>query len=152
MALTPGTDTFATLLEANTYHEGRPSAEMWAGYDDQKREACLRAAFDRITAACKLDFDPATEPVPQMVKNAQCELALQVSKLEEIEEISGSEVTALEAGPVKFKFQPGSSADGVTNLIKSWLARAGCSCDWSGGTGSSSAGSSGNQPYTVITP
>jgi hypothetical protein len=152
MSLTPGTDTFATLAEANTYHEGRPSAETWAGYDDQKREACLRAAYDRITAACTLGFDPATEPVPVPVKNAQCELALQISKLEEIEEISGSEVTALEAGPVKFKFQPSPGAtDGVTNLIKSWLARAGCSCDWSG-AGSSSTGSNGNQPYTVITP
>lgn len=152
MSLTPGIDTFATLSEADTYHEGRPSAETWATYDGLKREGCLRAAYDRITAACTLSFDPATEPVPQMVKNAQCELALQVSKLEEVEEISGSEVTALEAGPVKFKFQPGTGAtDGVTNLIKSWLARAGCSCDWSG-AGSSSAGSSENQPYTAITP
>jgi hypothetical protein len=151
MSLTPGTDTFTTLLEANTYHEGRPSAETWAGYDDQKREACLRAAYDRITAACTLGFDPATEPTPQMIKNAQCELALQVSKLEEVEEISGSEVTALEAGPVKFKFQPTSTADGVTNLIKSWLERSGCRCDWTG-TVSSGTGSSENQPYTVITP
>ncbi len=152
MALTPGIDTFATLAEADTYHEGRPSAETWAAYDDQKREACLRAAYDRITAACTLCFDPVTGPAPQMVKNAQCELALQVSKLEEVEEISGSEVTEMKAGPVQFKFQPGSGAtDGVTNLIKSWLARAGCSCDWSG-AGSSSAGSSKNQPYTVITP
>ena len=151
MSLTPGVDTFTTLAEANAYHEGRPSHETWGGYDVMKREGCLRAAYDRITAACTLGFDPATDPVPPMVKNAQCELALQVSKIEDVEEISSSEVTELKAGPVQFKFKPSASAtDGVTDLVKSWLKRAGCNCTWSNDC--SSNGSVGSQPYAIITP
>jgi hypothetical protein len=133
MALEIGVDSFVTLAESNQYHAERPNAEDWAGYEEAEKEAYLRAAYDRITAACTLSWNPAEENTPQIVKKAQCELAYGISIVEPVDEISSRQLSSLGAGQgaVELKFvQSNKPADGLSSVVKQWLKRAGCACEW----------------------
>lgn len=134
MSLTPGVDTFVTLAEADAYFASRLDADTWATYDEQVKEASLRAAFDRITASCLCDFaEPYTpENAPSNIKKAQCEWAMGLSKTEDVDEISETDLSSLKAGPVEMKFtkQDNGGYTGLNNFVKSMLRVGGCACDF----------------------
>lgn len=134
MSIEPGIDSFVTLTEADVYFAARPDAETWAGYEEQSKEAFLRAAYDRITASCLCDFpEPYTpESAPPVVKKAQCEWAIGLSKAEEVTELSDTLLSALKAGPVEMKFanKDSSGNQGLNDFIKALLRNGGCSCDF----------------------
>jgi hypothetical protein len=134
VSLNPGEDSFVTLAEADAYFAARLGAETWDSYDEQKKEASLRGAFDRITASCICDFpDPYTpENAPPNIKKAQCEWAIGLSKAEEVDELSETDLSELKAGPVNLKFVKTDSGgnQGLNNFIKSMLKTGGCVCDF----------------------
>lgn len=149
MSLEPGVDSFVTLEEAGAYFAARPDAEIWAVYEEQSKEAFLRAAYDRITASCLCDFpEPYTpENAPPVVKKAQCEWAIGLSKAEEVTELSDTLLSQLTAGPVTMKFdnQDSSGNQGLNDFVKALLRNGGCSCDFD-----ESAASEGVTNGTVI--
>jgi hypothetical protein len=134
MSLTPGVDTFVTLAEADAYFAARLDAETWDAYEEQEKEASLRAAYDRITASCLCDFaDPYTpENAPPNIKKAQYEWAMGLSKGEDIDELSETDLSQLTAGPVTMKFTKEKSEGytGLNDFIKSMLRIGGCDCDF----------------------
>lgn len=134
MSLALGEDSFVTLAEADAYFADRLEADTWAAYKDQKKEASLRGAFDRITASCICDFaEPYTpEDAPPIIKKAQLEWATGLSKAEEVDELSETDLSALKAGPVELKFIKTDSGgnQGLNNFIKSMLKNGGCACDF----------------------
>ena len=134
MSLTLGEDSFVTLAEADAYFADRLEADTWEAYDEQTKEASLRGAYDRITASCLCDFaDPYTpENAPPIIKKAQLEWAIGLSKAEEVDELSETDLSALKAGPVELKFVKTDSGgnQGLNNFIKSMLKTGGCVCDF----------------------
>ena len=132
--LSPGVDTFVTLVEADAYFASRLDADTWATYDEQVKEASLRGAYDRITASCLCDFaDPYTpENAPPNIKKAQCEWAMGLSKAEDVDEISETDLSSLKAGPVEMKFtkQDSRGYTGLNDYIKSLLRTGGCDCSF----------------------
>jgi hypothetical protein len=134
MSLTPGVDSFGTLAEADAHFAARLEADTWASYDNQKKEASLRGAFDRITASCLCDFAAPYTPenAPPSIKKAQYEWAMGLSKAEDIDELSEIDLSELEAGPVNLKFVKTDSGgnQGLNNFVKSMLKTGGCACDF----------------------
>lgn len=134
MSLTPGEDSFVTLAEADAYFADRLEADTWEAYGEQQKEASLRGAFDRITASCVCDFPTPYTPenAPPVTKKAQMEWAIGLSKAEEIDELSETDLSALKAGPVELKFVKNDSGgnQGLNNFIKSMLKNGGCTCDF----------------------
>ena len=134
MSFELGVDTFITLAEADEYFASRLDVDTWAAYDEQRKEASLRVAFDRITSSCLCDFaEPYTsENAPPNVKKAQCEWAMGLSKAEEVDEISETDLSQLTAGPVTMEFtkQDSGGYTGLNDYIKSLLRIGGCICDF----------------------
>jgi hypothetical protein len=142
MSLEPGVDSFVTLEEADAYFAARPDSETWEGYEEQVKEAFLRAAYDRVTGSCLCDFSEIEDPdgeytytpedAPPNIKKAQCEWALGLSKAEEVDVLSDTDLSGLKAGPVEFNFVKTDSSGyaGINDFIKSLLLRGGCACDF----------------------
>jgi hypothetical protein len=142
MSLTPGVDTFVTLVEADAYFAARLDALTWADYDEQEKEASLRGGYDRITASCLCDFADIQAPdgtypytpenAPPNIKKAQCEWAMGLSKAEDVDELSETDLSQLTAGPVTMKFTKEKSEGytGLNDFIKSMLRTGGCDCDF----------------------
>lgn len=134
MSLTPGVDSFVTLAEADVYFAERLEADTWDSYGDPTKEASLRGAFDRIMASCLFDFAEPYTPVnaPPIIKKAQLEWAIGLSKAEEVDELSDTDLSELKAGPVNLKFVKTDSGgnQGLNNFIKSMLKNGGCVCDF----------------------
>lgn len=145
---TPGSPTansYATLAEANSYHETHPHASAWAGTEDAKNRAL-------VTATRLLDENfrwfgwPATSNVqvlgfprsglyyrdgwraipvtviPQELKDATSELArhLLTSDVTAESDIDTQGITALTAGPVSLQF---SGAAKVGSIVPPQVVR-----------------------------
>lgn len=123
-----------TLEEADAYFAARLEASVWDAYDTAVKEASLRSAYDRITASCICDFpEPYTpENAPPNIKKAQCEWAMGLSKAEDVDEISETDLSQLTAGPVTMKFtkEKNEGYTGLNDYIKSLLRAGGCDCDF----------------------
>ena len=76
--------TYASVAEANTYHNARLSAEAWSAIPEAKRLLALQSATDALDAYAaahggwKDDFLPEVE-VPQAIADACCMVALSLT-------------------------------------------------------------------------
>ena len=133
--LTVGTNTFISLPDADIYFAGHLEALLWQGYDEPKREAALRGSFFRISASCTWTFDPLT--APEIVKIAQCEWALELTKQQQKTSKKSVLLTEMEAGPAKMKFQhmKDDGLGGLNDWIKQMLSKA-CQCAFDTSTSS----------------
>lgn len=75
MALTPGTDTWVTLAEANAYFLARWNSTAWTSgtITDPEKEQLLKHAYNWINQQSFFSIDPAS--TAEIVKQAQCETA-----------------------------------------------------------------------------
>src|SRR6266542_3080243 len=88
MALTVGTDSYVTLTEAAEYFGRRLRSTAFDGADETTQEKALKHATllleaqpwagDKTDADQTLAFPRDSDDVPQAIKDAQCELALEL--------------------------------------------------------------------------
>lgn len=143
MAFTPGTNSYVTLAEAESYFEDRPDP-LWTGSDEQKQSA-LMYATDWLNAKYRWrgrieDLTSQSLPwprysardqegrllrsdhplcdaagIPIALKNATCEVALAHLQNALNETLSrGGDVRMVQVGPIKREFFEGSGAARVT--------------------------------------
>lgn len=128
--ITVGTDTFISLEDADTYFSVHLESSLWGSYSTEKKEASLRGSFFRIESACTYDFE--SDDAPEIVKIAQCEWALELSKQQQKSTKSTRILKSMEAGPVKMEYDEPCRQDGfggVTDWIKQMLSKE-CQCSF----------------------
>jgi hypothetical protein len=152
MTLTVGTDTYATLAEADAYAAARSWAD-WALLTDEAKEARLTEAAQyldtsytwkgRITATAQAMSWPrtgvvdaegrtiASDAYPERLKSAQIEYARLAAAALVANETAG-EVSAIQAGSVSITFKDGQTASEAARyrsidrlLTGLYVARAG---------------------------
>ena len=156
LVATPGSasaNTYATLVEADAYHDTRLSNSDWTGAsEDTKNTALLMGtrlldnmydwsgttvddtqvlAWPRSGMIDELDRDFIDDTViPQALKDALAELAFQLIIEDRTldNDIESQKITSLTAGPVGLSFGEGVTAkvipDAVFYLIPNWWGRA----------------------------
>jgi hypothetical protein len=133
MALTVGTDTYATLVEALAYTQARPALTTgWAAIaTDDLREAYMREAAIYLDQSYSwkgvlADFSQSmawprygvvdrekrelAATVPQVVKDAQCELAALAASNPLVNNYDTGDIESIKAGEVSIKFLKGQRA------------------------------------------
>lgn len=128
----PTANSYATLAEANAYHEARGFNSEWTSASDTQKNAALAWAtrlMERLSyKGSVLDLAQALRwprafvfdldwreydrnVVPQCVKDAQAELALYLLKEDRTEDQGSVGLSEVQVGPlgVKFNTNPGST-------------------------------------------
>jgi len=131
--ITVGVDTYVTVLEADAYFSARYGYESWALLAETIKEQALVSAFSQMNAMCRW-FEDMSDPYPQDVKDAQCEIAYAITVTGSTSTDGGDPLTELKAGSVTLKFEAGSTNNPlVSDLTSSLLADYGL-CSGSGST------------------
>jgi len=134
MPITPGVNTYVTVQEADDYFLARYGYESWALLDELVKEQALVSAFSQMNAMCKWYTVP-TDPYPQGMKDAQCEIAYAITVTGSTSTDAGDPLSELKAGSVTLKFEAGSGSNPLVNDITSQLlAEYGMCSASSGGT------------------
>jgi len=120
MTITPGVDTYVTILEADTYFAARYGYESWDPLADTIKEQALVSAFSQMNAMCTW-FVTLEDPYPQGLKDAQCEIAYAITVTGSTSTDSGDPLTTLKAGSVTLSFEAGSSGNPLVNDLTSQL-------------------------------
>ena len=149
---TPGgsaANSYASVSEASTYFDARRNADAWAGASNADRELALCAAAQRLE---QLDFKGAREAstqrlkwprsgvcvdgvdvagtVPDVVKFAQCELALELlnaGTTDPLAETGLEAFAALSLGAIDLRVAPrvaGALSPQVARIVRPVLAAA----------------------------
>ena len=133
MALVVGTNSYVTESEANLYCADRYGYEAWEDADNKGK--ALISATDILDGLCiwygeKTDPDqalefpryPTADPVPQAVKDAQCEIAFKIVVIGSVNTDGGDAVEELKAGDVSLKFKAKNTKNPlVSDLTSSFL-------------------------------
>lgn len=153
MALTVGTDTYATLAEAEAYASGRGNAAWTAATDTQKEFALKEAAVyldtsyvwkGSITSDSQVMSWPrkevkdkegrsiANDAIPARLKDAQTEMAFLRLSAPLVDEVESGTVTEVKADTVTLKFKDGQAVTesdkfkGIDRLLTGlYVTRAG---------------------------
>jgi len=128
ITLTPGTNTWATLAEAETYFRTRLGASVYWNATAEK-PAALVSAFNTLYYSGLFTF-PAT--ATQAVKNAQCEMALfLLQHLSDMDARAGLIAQGVsEAGIVQEKYKDDAGTEiAIPPIVRTLLA----DCETSGG-------------------
>ena len=131
MALTPDTDTYLTVAEADTYFSARYGYDSWALLDNPTKEKALISATQQLDLLCtwngyKSDSDQQLEfprsgtsldadPTPQAIKDAECEIAFLITTEESVSTDGGDALTELKAGSVTMKFKATTTGNPIVN-------------------------------------
>ena len=128
MAITVGTDTYVTVAEADAYFAARYGFDSWTSLDTPTKEKSLASATQILDLSCawygsKVVSDqllafprlPDADPVPQAVKDAQCELAFNINSTGSTSTVGDDPLEGLKAGSVAFDFKAGSKSNPLTN-------------------------------------
>ncbi len=128
-----GTDTYVTIVEADSYFVSRYGYESWMLLDESSKQQALASAFSQMNAACTW-FTDLTDPYPQGLKDAQCEIAFAITVTGSTSSDGGDPLTELKAGSVTLKFEAGSSDNPLVSDLTSQLLSEYGICSSSGGT------------------
>lgn len=125
MALTVGIDSYVTLEEAETYFGNRLYAAEWTGASDPEKEKALKMAArtmmrfnwsGSITSDDQILSWPrqgmidaegrviASDAIPQIIKDAQCEVALGMLRDDLTADDGNKSVRKLKAGSVEIEY------------------------------------------------
>lgn len=112
MTLNIPTDSYVSLEEADSYHHLRASFEAWDGLDEQTKKRRLVSASDFLDHYYRFQgekADPAqvrqfprqaSNDIPQVIKSAVCELALQA----ELNQNQAQTMSSVKVGPVAVSY------------------------------------------------
>jgi len=118
--ITPGVDTYITVLEADAYFLARYGYESWVLLDEAVKEQALVSAFSQMNAMCTW-YEELTDPYPQGLKDSQCEIAFAITVTGSTSTDAGDPLSELKAGSVTLKFEAGSSGNPLVNDLTSQL-------------------------------
>lgn len=127
MALNQGTNSYVTLAEAESYFEDSVKFEDWAAYGDEIKNRALVTATrlmerqvwkgEKTSSGQSLAFPRSgltdrqggtvdDSSIPDVVKNAQCELALALLEDSAVEgqNNAGSNIRSVRAGPTQVDY------------------------------------------------
>ena len=118
MPLTPDTDTYVTVAEADTYFDSHYGYDKWAGLDEPTKEQLLRSAVQRLDVLCSwfgekcqedqpLAFPRDTDAnceTPEDVKKAQCEIAYVFVSSGSVQIAEENPMKKLKAGGVEMEW------------------------------------------------
>lgn len=110
MALTVGVNSYVTVAEAEAYLGDSIGHEVFLALP--AKESTLVAAYRQITAMCGKTFPAAGSslPVPQAIKDAQCEVASLMASSGSVSGEAGNNLTLLKAGSAQLNFGKSSSS------------------------------------------
>lgn len=150
MALTVGIDSYVTLSEANAYFDNRMYADEWIGASDPEKEKALKMAartMARFNWAGSITSDDqilswprqnmidaegrviASNAIPQVIKDAQCEVALGMLRDDLTADDGNKSVRRLKAGSVEIEYAGQAPAaarapDIAMDMVKPFLKQA----------------------------
>lgn len=123
-------NSFATVEYADHYFSMQINGDEWLTYDLELKEKSLNSSYSQISAFCEWEFEEPTESM----KIAQCELAYNLAKEQQLGIVAEEEQTLkkLKTGPVEFQFYNESAAKSengeiITDYIKKLLSKD-CAC------------------------
>jgi len=122
-----GTNSYVTAAECTTYAADRYGYGAWA--TETNKEEALISATQQLDVLCdwygtKSDTDQTLEfprnsvdadPVPQAVKDAQCEIAFAIVTTGAVVTVADDALTELKAGSVTMKFKATSPNNPLIN-------------------------------------
>jgi hypothetical protein len=140
-----GTNSYVNVIEATAYFADKYGYTLWAGESD--KDGALVSACQQLDNMCDwygskvsdsqaLAFPrtPDANPIPQVIKDAQCEIAYNIVSTGSVSTDGGDPLTELKAGSVQLKFDAKSTGNPLVNdLISRLLAPYGL-CAGGGGT------------------
>lgn len=122
MTLAVGTNSYVTVAEADAYFTDRFGYDKWAS--ETAQEAALVSAAQQLDLLCiwygylvddeqLLAFprNPDADPVPQDVKDAQCEIAYAIVDTGSTSTSADDALSELKAGSVTLKFDANSATE-----------------------------------------
>lgn len=124
--LVVGENSYVTVAEADTYFGDRWGSDSWAILTEENKESLLISACSQQTYYCSWAGDPTdTEQdlpfprngdteVPQPIKDAQCEIAINMLASGSFNQSSANSLTKLKAGSVELNWHDSAS---TTNSI-----------------------------------
>lgn len=137
MTATIGSNSYVDVTEADAYFAQSYDNPGWTAITD--KDGALVSARQQLDNTCQwfgypsVDDQPMAfprlpdaDPVPQLVKDAQCEIALLIGTTDSTSTESGDPLEELKAGSVtmKFKTSGGSfnplQSDLITSLLRSY--------------------------------
>jgi len=148
MALVVGGNSYVNEAEATAYFDERYGYSKWAAEAD-KEAAIVSAAQpldlqcswfgDKVDDAQDMEFPrtPDADPVPQEIKDAQCEIAYAIVDEGSTGTVSDDPVSELTAGPVTLKFKASATLGGnplINSLTSKLLVQFGICSSGSGST------------------
>ena len=126
MTLEVGTNSYVTVAEADAYFADLYDRDKWAS--EANKEGALISATQQLDLLCdwygwKSDADqvlefprvPDADPVPQAVKDAQCEIAYAIIDAGSVSTEGGDPLAELKAGSVTLKFDPKATSNPIIN-------------------------------------
>ena len=148
MAITVGTNSYLTEEDATLYFADKFGYDKWSG--EANKPGALISATQQLDLLCnwhglKSDSDQNLEfprsyvtlevdsdPVPQAVKDAQCEIAYSIVDTASVSTDIDDSLTELKAGSVNMKFKATAARNPLINdLVVKLLAPYG-SCSFGG--------------------
>ena len=147
MTATVGTNSYVNESEADTYFADKFGYDNWGTATSANKNASLVSATQQLDLLCswygyKTDTDqllafprlPDADPVPQAVKDAQCEIAYGIITSGSTSIEGGDPLTELKAGSVTLKFDAGSTPNPIINDLATKLLSQYGLCSGTGST------------------
>jgi len=147
MLITVGNDTYVTTQEADDYFAARYGFDSWISLVAADKEKALVSAAQVLDLGCiwngakevanqHLAFPriPDASPVPQAVKDAQCEIAFNIVAAGSATSSGDDPLSLLKAGSVTLEFKAGSKSNPIINSTITGLLSPYGLCSGSGTT------------------
>lgn len=133
-----GVNSYVDVAEADAYFADTYDADKWTA--EVNKDGALVSAAQQLDQMCEwfgypsvddqpLAFPriPDADPVPQDIKDAQCQIALNISQTASTSTDSGDPLSEMKAGPVTMKWEVSAgaksnplSSDMIQGLLKNY--------------------------------
>lgn len=145
MAATVGVNSYVSAADATAYFGDKYGFDLWT--PSTKKDAALVSARQLLDTYCSwfghkvsesqpmaFPRTPDADPVPQDIKDAQCEIAYKIIENNSVSQVADDPLVSLKAGSVEMVFKPSKAGNpSSSKLVDSLLAPYGL-CAGSGST------------------
>lgn len=128
MPVVVGTNSYVTSAEATTYFADRYGYDAWVA--EANKDGALISAAQILGNYCQwygypvveeqaLEFPryPDADPVPQEIKDSQCEIAFLIITQGSVSQKADDAIEELKAGSVSLKFKATQKGNPLTNSL-----------------------------------
>jgi hypothetical protein len=128
MTATVGVNSYVTEAEATAYFADRFGFDLWT--PSTQKDAALVSARQILDAYCSWYGDPVSDtqplafprtpdadPVPQDIKDSQCEIAYKIIETGSTSQSADDPLTALKAGAVELNFKASKKGNPLMSAL-----------------------------------